>query len=88
MEIVSQITINNITAGSIYTLITLGFTLTYNTTKFFNLAHGIVATVDGYIVFLITKTLNINLAVGVIGGIITAGLIGFLLEKVFLGKPL
>ena len=35
----NQLLINAIIAGSIYTLIALGFSLIYSTTKFFHFAH-------------------------------------------------
>ena len=54
MSILPKLFINSIIAGSIYTLITLGFNLIYGTTKFFNLAHGVLAAVGGYVVFYLT----------------------------------
>jgi len=43
MDILPQLIINSIIAGAIYTLIALGFNLIYGATKFFNLAHGVIA---------------------------------------------
>lgn len=82
MSILPQLFINSIIAGATYTLITLGFNLIYGTTKFFNLAHGVLAAVGGYVVFYLTKTLDINIFIGVLIGIIFAGLIGYGLDKI------
>jgi len=48
----SQLLINSIIAGSIYTLIALGFSLIYSTTKFFHFAHAAVYTSCPYFTYL------------------------------------
>ena len=40
-----QLLLNGIIAGSIYSLVALGFALIYQTTRFFHFAHGAVYTV-------------------------------------------
>ncbi len=87
MDILPQLILNSIIAGAIYTLVALGFNLIYGATKFFNLAHGVLAAVGGYAVFYFAKTLGVNLYLSVAVGIILAGLIGYLLEK-FIYLPL
>ncbi len=81
MEILPQLILNSIIAGSIYTLIALGFNLIYGATKFFNLAHGIMAAIGGYAVFYFAKTLGLEVYVAIILGITLAGLVGFGLDK-------
>jgi len=81
MDILPQLILNSIIAGAIYTLIALGFNLIYGATKFFNLAHGVMAAIGGYAVFYFAKTLGWNLYFSVAIGIILAGLIGYFLEK-------
>ncbi|MBI4546429.1 MAG: hypothetical protein HY707_00505 [Ignavibacteriae bacterium] len=39
-----QLLLNGIIAGSIYSLVALGFALIYQTTRFFHFAHGAVYT--------------------------------------------
>jgi branched-chain amino acid transport system permease protein len=81
MSILPQLIINSIIAGSIYSLVALGFNLIYGTTKFFNLAHGVLAAVGGYTVFYFSKELELPLIPSVIAGIIIAGFIGYLMDK-------
>ncbi|XOB40355.1 MAG: branched-chain amino acid ABC transporter permease [Candidatus Nealsonbacteria bacterium] len=87
MGILPQLILNSIIAGAIYTLVALGFNLIYGATKFFNLAHGIMAAIGGYAVFYFAKTLGLDVYVAIILGIALAGLVGFGLDK-FIYLPL
>lgn len=87
MGILPQLIVNSIIAGAIYTLIALGFNLIYGATKFFNLAHGIMAAIGGYTVFYFAKTLGLDVYVAIILGVVLAGLVGFGLNK-FIYLPL
>lgn len=82
MNILPQLVINSIIAGSIYSLIALGFNLTYGTAKFFNLAHGVLATIGGYVVFYLSNTFNIPIILSVVIGSLFAGISGYLIDKV------
>ena len=81
MEIFPQLILNSIIAGAIYTLIALGFNLIYGATKFFNLAHGVLAVVGGYTVFFFAKTLGWDIYLSILIGTLLAGLIGFGINK-------
>ena len=81
MDIIPQLVLNSIIAGSIYALIALGFNLIYGATKFFNLSHGVMAAIGGYSVFYFAKTLGWNLSLSIVIGILLAGLIGYALDK-------
>lgn len=81
MNIIPQLILNSIIAGAIYSLIALGFNLIYGATKFFNLAHGVMATIGGYSVFYFAKTLGWDLWLAVLIGILLAGLFGYALDK-------
>src|SRR3990172_13354790 len=81
MEIISQLTLNSIIAGAIYTLMALGFNLIYGVVKFFNLAHGVVAVIGGYTVFLLTGALGLNLYLSVAAGGVFSGLAGDVFDK-------
>lgn len=87
MDIVPQLILNSIIAGAIYTLVALGFNLIYGATKFFNLAHGIMAAIGGYAMFYFAKTLRLDFYVAIILGVALAGLVGFGLNK-FIYLPL
>ncbi len=80
MDIVPQLIINSVIAGSIYALVALGFNLIFSTTRFFNLTHGVVAAVGGYGVFTFFKILDLNLHVSIVLGIICAAIVGWLSE--------
>jgi branched-chain amino acid transport system permease protein len=47
-----QLLLNGIIAGSIYSLVALGFSLIYQTTRFFHFAHGAVYTFGAYFAYL------------------------------------
>ncbi len=81
MSILPQLIANSIIAGSIYSLIALGFSLTYGATKFFNLAHGVMAAVGGYTVFYLGTILGLNVYLSITAGILFAGLMGYALDK-------
>jgi branched-chain amino acid transport system permease protein len=81
MDIIPQLILNSVIAGSIYALIALGFNLIYGATKFFNLSHGVMATIGGYSVFYFAKTLGLNLSLSIVIGVLLAGLIGYMLDK-------
>lgn len=87
MDIIPQLVVNSFIAGAIYTLVALGFNLIYGATKFFNLAHGVMAAIGGYMVFYFAKTLGLNVYVAIIFGVVLAGFVGFGLDK-FVYLPL
>ena len=82
MDIAIQLTINSVIAGSIYTLIALGFNLIYGATRFFNLAHGVMATLGGYTTFFLLKTANFDTVSASLIGVIVAGFFGYGLYRV------
>lgn len=81
MSLIPQLVLNSIIAGSVYALIALGFNLIFSVTKFFNLAHGVIAAVGGYTVFFFANSLGFNIYLAVAIGIVFAGLLGLILEK-------
>ena len=81
MDIVPQLIVNSIIAGSIYSMVALGFNLIYGTVKFFDLGYGAITAVGGYSVFYFYKILGLNLYVSVILGILIAGVIGFIIYR-------
>jgi branched-chain amino acid transport system permease protein len=80
MDILPQLIMNSLIAGSLYALIAIGFNLIYGATKFFNLAHGALAVAGGYTVFFLTKILDWPIIISVILGVLMAGLLGYLSE--------
>lgn len=82
-----QLILNSVIAGAIYTLVALGFNLIYGATKFFNLAHGIMAVIGGYAVFYFAKILGLDIYIAIILSVALAGIFGFGLNK-FIYRPL
>src|SRR3989344_3599765 len=81
MEILPQLILNSIIAGSIYALLAMGFNFIFSTTKFFNFAHGSYACIGGYTVFYFSKSLDLPVFWAVIIGVAAAGLTAFVLDK-------
>jgi branched-chain amino acid transport system permease protein len=87
MDIIPQLIVNSIIAGSLYALVALGFNFIYGVTKFFNLAHGAIAVAGGYTVYFFTKMLGWPAIPSIIIGLLVAGLLGYLSER-FIYRPL
>lgn len=81
MSLIPQLIVNGIIAGSVYALIALGFNLIYGVSKFFNLAHGVVAAVCAYIVLYLAKILGLNIYLALTLGVVSAAAVGLILEK-------
>lgn len=77
MDIVPQLAINSIIAGSLYALVAMSFNLIFGATKFFNLSHGVLAAVGAYTAFFIGTTLGAPVWVAVAGAVIAAALMGY-----------
>ncbi|MDD5068177.1 MAG: branched-chain amino acid ABC transporter permease [Candidatus Pacebacteria bacterium] len=86
MSIVPQLVLNSIIAGSIYSLMALGFSLIFSTVKFFDLSYGVLATAGAYGTFYVLKTLGLPLFVAVPAGILISALLGFLFYKLIYRK--
>ncbi|MEN9921544.1 MAG: hypothetical protein RLZZ517_522 [Candidatus Parcubacteria bacterium] len=80
-SIIPQIVINSIIAGSLYSLIALGFNLIFGVTKFFNLSHGVIATIGGYVVFFLAKEHDVNIFLSILIALVFSGFVGWLCEK-------
>jgi branched-chain amino acid transport system permease protein len=55
-----QLLLNGIIAGSIYSLVAIGFALIYQTTRFFHFAHGAVYTFGAYFAYLFFMQLGFD----------------------------
>lgn len=81
MEILPQLILNSIIAGSIYALLAMSFNLIFGATKFFNFAHGSYGVIAGYAVFYFSKTLGLPVFWAVMMGVAAAGLAGLVFDK-------
>lgn len=86
MDIVPQLIVNSIIAGAIYGMVALGFNLIYSTAKFFDLGYGVMTAVGGYAVFYFSRTLGLDIYLSIVLGILVAGFVGFLVEKIVYKK--
>lgn len=95
-EMIQQLILNGIIAGSIYALIAIGFTVIYRTVKFFHFAHGVVYTVGAYLTYSVVSGQSsvdssqlsfVGWAVAILGGILGAGVLGVLTDR-FVYHPL
>ncbi len=82
MELFVQLIVNALIAGAITLLVALGFGLTYNATRFFNLAHGALCTVGGYATFASLHLWGIPAFFSILIGIVAAGGIGVLIDLI------
>jgi len=75
VDIVPQLIANSVIAGATYAIIALGFNLIYGTTKFFNLAHGVIAAAGAYAVLAVVGMSGISMGIwpGSIIGVLAAG---------------
>jgi len=74
-SIIPQLIVNSIIAGSIYSLVALGFNLIFGTTKFFNMTHGVIAAIGGYAVFFLFKKMGVDLYLAITVAILFSGFV-------------
>ncbi|MEK7180819.1 MAG: branched-chain amino acid ABC transporter permease [Patescibacteria group bacterium] len=86
MDIIPQIIVNSLIAGSIYSLVTLGFNLVYGATRFVNMVPGVLAAIGGYTVYYLFNQLGSNLYLSIIAGILIAGIFGYLSDHLVFRK--
>lgn len=80
MDIVPQLIANSIIAGSLYALVAMSFNLIFATTRFFNLAHGVVAAIGGYVVLYLGEQLGMSVWIAVPLAVLSGAVSGLLLE--------
>jgi len=73
--------------SSLLTLLTIGLTLTYLTTKVPNFAHGSIATVGIYVALILTKLLGLNIYLGLLPSFMLGGLVA-ILQYIVVLRPL
>lgn len=84
---IEQLLLNGIIAGSIYSLVAVGFALIYQTTRFFHFAHGAVYTFGAYFAYLFYIQLGFENVVAFPLACIATMLLGVMLE-VAIYKPM
>ena len=78
----SQILVNSIVSGAVYALLAFGFTITYGTLNFFNMAHGVAFTVGAYLCYVFRVLLGLDLAWATVLAVIGTSLIMVVVDLV------
>ena len=87
LEILPQLVINGLIAGSIYALAASGFSLVYYVIKFLHFAQGATIAIAAYALFLFANQLGLNSAIAIIFSIIIA-VVATLIMNYVVYKPL
>jgi len=82
-----QFLFSGLTVGAVYALVGIGFNITYNSTSIINLAQGEFVVIGGLMMWFFSESLKLPFLVSVVLTILTAGLVGFLMERLTI-KPL
>jgi len=83
----TQLLLNGLIAGAIYSLVAAGFSLIYSTNKFIDLSHGIVIAVGAYGLFHFFESLSLGIGLSIILAILLAVVFGLILN-ILVYKPL
>jgi branched-subunit amino acid ABC-type transport system permease component len=79
-SIFTQLLINGLIAGAIYSLVASGFSLIYSVNKFIHFAHGAVIAFSAYILYFLFAVLGLDFYLAVILAILFSAFIGFLIN--------
>ncbi len=79
--------VSGLALGSLYSLVSMGLTLTFSTLRVFNFSHGATITVGGYVAFYFLSRLGLGYPIAFILTVPICFLLGALLQRVVL-KPL
>ena len=82
-----QFLFSGLTIGAVYALVGIGFNITYNATSIINLAQGEFVVIGGLMMWFFSESLKLPFFVSVVLTIITAGIVGLLMERLTI-KPL
>ncbi len=79
MGLLAQLIINGIIAGSIYGLVSAGFSIIYSTNKFMHFAHGASIVFAGYMLYVFSSMLHVPLIFAALLSVILTGGFGFMM---------
>jgi branched-chain amino acid transport system permease protein len=81
-----QLLISGISQGCVYGLIALGFVLIYKATEMVNFAQGDIMMLGAFVAVTLVNIVGLPFFWGVLGTVIIMGIVGMLLERVFLRR--
>jgi branched-chain amino acid transport system permease protein len=76
-----QFLFSGLTVGAVYALVGIGFNITYNATSIINLAQGEFVVIGGLMMWFFSESLHLPFFVSVILTLLSAGVIGLLMER-------
>ena len=76
-----QLLINGLVLGAIYSLVSLGFTIVYNTTKILHIAYSVLFVFPVYMIILFSKGLGTSFPIAVIAALIINMALSVLIES-------
>jgi branched-chain amino acid transport system permease protein len=79
-----QAFVNGLTSSGIYILVALGLTLVLSIMNIVQLAHGEVYMIGSYLVYYFATKVGVNFYAAIVIAIVATGILGILLERVFL----
>jgi branched-chain amino acid transport system permease protein len=71
----TQVALNGLVTGIIYVMMALGFSITYSSMGFFNMAHGATYLTGAYLTYLFVRMAHFPMVPGMIAGIVLATLV-------------
>jgi branched-chain amino acid transport system permease protein len=80
IELAWQLFLSGIVVGCVYALVALGFSVIYNTVRFFHFAHGAVYAWAAYLAVAGVSQLKLPLGVAALGAIVVSACLGALTE--------
>jgi len=87
LTVLMQFLFSGITVGAVYALVGLGFNIIYNATSIINLAQGEFVVLGGLLMWFFTESVKLPFFLSVILTLLSAGLIGLLMERLTI-RPL
>jgi branched-chain amino acid transport system permease protein len=81
-----QLLLIGISQGCGYALVAIGFVFIYRSTEIINFAHGELMMLGAFLILTFSQTLGMNFWVAAVLGILSMGLIGFLLDVVVIRR--
>lgn len=87
MQIFFQQLINGIALGSIYALVSLGYTMVYGTIRLINFAHGDIFMMGAFVGYYLITVLQMNVFLAMCISVLFCAILGVLIERIAY-KPL
>jgi branched-chain amino acid transport system permease protein len=81
MELIVSTIINALILSSMYILAALGFAFLFNMLRIFNLAHGAIYMIGGYICYYFIIWLGVNQWIALLLAVVLVALLGIILER-------